>query len=406
MPNALVLVIDRLGSGHLGPYGNTWIETPAWNQLAARSLIAETALSDTADLAALYHSYWQGRHAFSARHTQDVTPLAERLGEERVESWLVTDEPAVAQHAAAHGFRERLALPTAEEEEAEQLEQTQLARLFSTAIEVLDQARPPFLIWVHAQGMQAAWDAPYDLRCRFAEEEDPNPLRTAVPPERWLPADFDPDELLGYQQAYAGQVSLLDTCLGILLEAMWSGAAGESTALLATGARGYPLGEHRYVGRAERPLHGELLQVPWLFHCPQGEGAGWRARQFIQPPDVYPTLLEWFQVAVPNVPLWGRNALPRTLELEAFAAREQAASVDGHERAMRVPAWFLRHDATARPLLYAKPDDRWEFNEISDRCQDVAGQLSEVLQAFAAAAQADDRQALPTLGDVLREGLA
>ena len=85
MPNAIVLVIDRLGSGFLGPYGNTWIETPAWNQLAARSLLVETALSDTADLATLYHSYWHGRHACSARHAQDTPELAACLADQDVE---------------------------------------------------------------------------------------------------------------------------------------------------------------------------------------------------------------------------------------------------------------------------------------------------------------------------------
>ncbi len=406
MPNALVLVIDRLGSGYLGPYGNTWIETPAWNQLAACSLLVETALGDTADLATLYHSYWQGRHAFSARHAQDIPALAGYLADQHVESWLVTDEPTVAQHAAARGFRERVILPVGEELEAELVEQTQLARLFATAIDVLEQARPPFLIWVHAQAMQGPWDAPYDLRCRFAEDEDPDPPRSAMPPDCALTADYDPDELLGYQHAYAGQVSLLDTCLSILLDALWSGSVGESTALLATAARGYPLGEHRYVGRAERPLHAELLQVPWLLHCPQGEGAAWRSHQLVQPPDVYPTLLEWFDVALPDLPLWGRGALPRTLEHESRAAREQAGSLYGNERALRVPAWFLRQNATGERLLYAKPDDRWELNEISDRCQEVAGQLSDVLQSFEVAAQTDDRQRLTQLADVLREGLA
>ncbi len=405
MPNALVLVIDRLGSGYLGPYGNTWIETPAWNQLAARSLLVESALGDSADLTTLYHSYWQGRHAWSARHAQDTPELAAQLASHHVEPWLVTDDPVVAQHGAAAGFGERVILPVGEEREAASVEQTQLARLFATAIDVLEQARPPFLIWVHAQAMQGPWDAPYDLRCRFMEDEDPAPPRSATPPECWLGPDYDPDELLGFQHAYAGQVSLLDTCLGILLDALWSGAAGAETALLATGARGYPLGEHRYVGRTERPLHAELVQVPWLLHCPEGAGAAWRAHQVVQPPDLFPTLLEWFDVAAPDAPLWGRSALPHRLEHEERTAREQAGIVDGGERALRVPAWYLRQESTGQPHLYAKPDDRWESNEISDRCQEVANQLAETLAWFEAAARADDRPRLAALPDVLREGL-
>jgi arylsulfatase A-like enzyme len=405
MPNALVLVIDRLGSSYLGPYGNTWIETPAWNLLASRSMLVESALNDSSDLSALYHSYWQGRHAFSARHTQDVPTLAELLAEQHVQSWLVTDEPSVAEHAAARDFHERVVLPPGELREAEHVEQTQLARLFATAIDVLEQARPPFLIWVHARAMQGPWDAPYELRCRFAEEEDPDPPRFVGPPECWLSEDYDPDELLGYQQAFGGQVSLLDTCLGILLEALWSSPASDTTALLATAARGYPLGEHRYVGCTERLLQAELLQVPWLLHCPQGEGAALRTQQLVQPPDLYPTLLEWFEVALPDLPLWGRGALPRTLEVEPPGARDRAGSVDGRQRALRVPAWFLRHDAAGKSLLYVKPDDRWECNEIADRCQDVAVQLSDVLHAFEDAARDDDRQCLVPLAEVLCDRL-
>ncbi len=65
MDNAIVIVVDRLGAGYLGPYGNTWIETPSCNRLAARSVLFEFALADAVDLATVYRSYWQGLHAMS-----------------------------------------------------------------------------------------------------------------------------------------------------------------------------------------------------------------------------------------------------------------------------------------------------------------------------------------------------
>ena len=405
MPNALVLVFDRLGSGYLGPYGNTWIETPAWNLLASRSMLVETALSDSVELPSLYHSFWQGRHALSARHTTDVPPLPRQLADHHVNSYLITDEQAVAEHPCATAFAERLVLPGGEESEAEQIEQTQLARLFATVVDALEQVKPPFLLWVHARAMQGPWDAPYDMRCRFAEEEDPDPPRTSSPPDLWLAEDYDPDELLGFQHAYAGQVSLLDTCLGILLDALWSGPHAADTGLLATAMRGYPLGEHRYVGTSVPLLHGEALQVPWLFHAPTGEGAAWRAHQILQPPDLFPSLLEWLDVPRPPQPLWGRSALPRHLESESRSAREQAVSVEGSRLAIRVPAWFLRQDESGSPHLYAKPDDRWEGNEVADRCQEVVEQLTEVQEAFRSAAQHDARDQLGPLEDVLRDGL-
>ena len=405
IPNAVVLVMDRLGSGYLGPYGNTWIDTPAWNRLAARSVLFETGIIDTPDLSSIYRSYWHGRHALSARPDLDTPALPERLADSAVETWLVSDERLVAEQAAAQGFRHRVVLPPTGDHEADVVEDTQLARVFATVLDVMQQAQPPFLIWVHAQAMQAAWDAPYDLRAQFAEEDDPDPPHFTSPLDGQLAADYDPDLLLGLQHAYGGQVALLDTCLSVLLDALWSSSSGESTAVVATSSRGFPLGEHRYVGRAELPLFGELVQVPWMTCWPGAAGAMWRVHQIVQPPDLYPTLLNWFGVPPGTAPVWGRSLLPHDLDGILPTVADVACCVHAQQRAVRVPAWFLRHASDACHELYVKPDDRFEFNEISNRCRDVVEELSQVIAQFEMAARADDRGQLPQLPDFLLHGL-
>ena len=405
MHNALVLVIDRLGTGYLGPYGNTWIETPAWNRLAARSVLVETSLVDSPDLTRLYHSYWQGRHALSAQHAQGVPVLADVLAGHDVETWVVTDEPAVANHATSHCFHERVILPAGAEREAEVVEDSQLARLFATVIDVLDQAKPPFLVWVHAQAMQGAWDAPYAVRKQFAEEDDPDPPRLIIPPDCQLSDDYDPDELLGFQHAYAGQVALLDDCLGILLDALWSGPLADSTAVLATAARGYPMGEHRYVGHTRFPLQAELLQVPWIMHWPKDQGAMLRTQRLVQPPDMYPALLQWYGAGFSEPPIWGRDLAPDVLEVDTDARGWQACSAYGAERSIRVPAWFLRQGVEDDRALYVKPDDRWEYNEVSNRCGDVVAELAQLIEQFEEAARVDDRHRLPQLSESMVYGV-
>jgi len=52
--NAIVLVIDRLGPGMMGPYGNTWLDTPHLNRLASESLLFEYALADSPALATVF----------------------------------------------------------------------------------------------------------------------------------------------------------------------------------------------------------------------------------------------------------------------------------------------------------------------------------------------------------------
>ena len=55
-------------------------------------------------------------------------------------------------------------------------------------------------------------------------------------PDRALDEDADPDELFALRRAYAGQITLLDTCLAGLLEALDEHPAGQRTAVLLTGA--------------------------------------------------------------------------------------------------------------------------------------------------------------------------
>ena len=47
--HAIVLVVDRLAAPFLGPYGNTWLDTPQFNRLAASSMLMEHALIESTE---------------------------------------------------------------------------------------------------------------------------------------------------------------------------------------------------------------------------------------------------------------------------------------------------------------------------------------------------------------------
>ncbi len=402
MQNALVLVFDRLGSGYLGPYGNTWIETPAWNRLAARSMLMEYALTDSPDLDTAYYSLWQGRHACGCEQPSDTPALATLLDSHAVESWLVTDDPDVAAHPLAGGFVERVILPVPNgEEPATGAEETHLAQILATTLDVLERAQPPFLIWVHAQAMQGPWDAPYEMRCQFADEEDPVPPSFVLPPQQRLEPDFDPDEVLGVAHGYAGQIALLDFCLGFLLDAFWAGPHAASTALLATSPRGYPLGEHLRVGPCDEALYTELIGIPWFIHLPNDDTWSSRDHRIVQPPDIYATLLDLLGHELPSPTPWGRSLFASNAD-KASPRFDCATSCHGSQRAVRTPAWFLRQSGGDHMDLFVKPDDRWEVNEVSNRCHDAVEALAEVLAQFQTAAQAGNRDQLPPLPPILQ----
>jgi len=392
--SAIVLVIDRLGAGWLGPYGNSWLDTPNFNRLAARSVLCDTVIADTADLAVGYRGFWTGQHAMQPDGAR-LPSLADAASAAGLHAALVTDDPHIVVYPQAAGFGQRQLLPDlSRRTAAEAIEQTALYSFFDAARTALQEQKRPFLLWLHARGMTGPWDAPLELRYQFADEEDPDPPSFVQPPNLLLPQGFDPDQLLGFVHAYAGQVALADMCLGMLLDCLADHSLASETTLIVTSPRGYPLGEHRRIGPCDEALYGELLHVPLMVQFPDYAHALTRTGRIMQPGDVY-SLLANAQT----------SSLVRELTgSEPTTAHNLACATGPDQRAIRTPAWFLREspgEEGPRRELFAKPDDRWEANEVSSRCGDVVELLAAELDRFEAVAREGRLSEIPPLAELL-----
>jgi hypothetical protein len=397
--SAIILVPDRLGSGFLGPYGNTWVETQSCNRLASEGLLCEFALSDSLKLETVYRSYWSGRHAMDGREVEETLP--EAAAKAGLTTILLTDEPQVTEHPLAAGFAEKILLPAGPvDAPATDIEQTQIARLTQAAMDIIARQREPYLLWIHSRGMSGAWDAPLQYRNAFRDEEDPEIGNFAAPPLLQKATGFDPDELLRYVHAYAGQVTVMDLCLGALLDAAAEHPLADQALFAFTSPRGYPLGEHGQVGAVQDALYGEVLNVPLLIRLPGGKGRLARIQDLIQPSDLHDLLRAHFAPGSPSL-------LLDITEGRDHAPREIVCSVASNERAIRTPAWFLREvrngDEGPKVQLFAKSDDRWEVNEVSSRAADVAEELQAALAAFEQATREGRLSELLPLGESLTD---
>ena len=399
LPSAIVFVVDRLGAGFLGPYGNTWVETQSCNRLASEGLLCEFAVSDSVSLETVYRSYWTGRHAMDGRPAEETLPeAAAKVG---LKTILLTDEPLVAEHSLAAGLAEKILLPVDEAAAvAMEIEETQIARLTQAAMEVIAQKREPYLLWVHSRGMSGPWDAPLKYRNAFRDEDDPQPGDFTAPPLIKQGSSFDPDELLRYVHAFAGQVTVTDLCLGALLDAAEEHRMERDTLFAFTSPRGYPLGEHGQVGAVEDALYGEALSVPLILRLPRGSGALMRTQEIIQPGDLHNLLLAQVVHETPSL-------LRDIAEGRDHPPRDIACAVAKGERAIRTPAWFLREvrkgDDEPKVELYAKSDDRWEVNEVARRAAEVVDDLQAALNAFEQAARVGGLAELSPLADALSD---
>jgi arylsulfatase A-like enzyme len=371
-PSAIILIIDRLGAGYLGPYGNTWLETSAFNRLASRSLLCEQVLASSPDLAGAYRDYWLGTNDSPLG---SLLQLAKTAGYHSV---LVTDEadlktmPGVEHFDELHYFNAAKDQPT---EPAEELSLTSLSALLDlthSQLATWKDSSQPQLLWIHASALNSIWDAPLELRAQFGDEDDPEPSAAVTPPEMRLDKNHDPDELLRLAHAFAGQVAMIDWGLERLLAAIDDLPQRDDLLIALTSPRGYPLGEHGRVGRCDDALYSELLHVPLLVQFPQQEGALLRTQELIQPDILFATLRDALRLggndATPN------ESLVRLVRSEPFAHRHLAIATAANQRVLRTAAWQLREtiaEEGPRYELFTKPDDRWEFNDIASRAAEI-----------------------------------
>ncbi|MCG8586290.1 MAG: sulfatase-like hydrolase/transferase [Pirellulales bacterium] len=388
MRNLVCLVIDGLGAGALGCYGNTWLETPALDRLAAESLVFDQATVECPDLTSVYRAWWQGIPS-DADDAQQLT-LVRVLADAGFATCLMTDDQSLATHALAADFDQQVVLPNVDCNSAtETIDQTHAAQFFAAALDALGKLKTPHFAWLHWQGMLGTWDAPRRFRERLADDEDPSPPDFVDVPSLQLPEDDDPDHLLGMMQAYGGQVALLDECFGAFAEQVFSDSRLEDTLFMLLSPRGFPLGEHRGVGLAmddagciAGPPYSELVHVPWLMRFGDGRRRLDRSAALVQPIDLPATALAALSVETAAFDGCGRNLLAENLHQDD-AVRECAFMSTSTHVGVRTRQWHYVQpkdssvdsevgDETLAAELYVKSDDRWEVNNVANLCRDEA----------------------------------
>ncbi len=439
--NIVCVVVDGLQAAYLGTYGNTWVGTPHLDALAAQGFVFDQAFTSCATLAGFYHGAWLGRPAATAVLETSLAPsppgptLPAILGASGFHTLLVTDEPELLTLPGANDFAEQLSVGESQspEEAADSDESTAMASTIAAAVDAWQQPGGETsrgkLLWIHLRGLLGPWDAPYARREQYAEKDDPEPPQWIAPPHRELGTDADPDELLGIRQAYAAQVATLDALLGSLVSVLDD--AGQPTLLCLLGCRGYPLGVHKRLGYPAGmapQLYGETVHIPWLMRFPGAKHAAGRSHALAEPGDLPTTLLDacvqTLGVEAPgtNSEGWLPSLLP-VISGETAETRDRLLLVspcngEPTQQGLKTPAWYLVQRSAAEAAtdaetdlpaamasspweLYAKPDDRWEINDVSPRLPDVVERLAALLQEQRSVLTGEPTQLTP-LDDDLR----
>jgi len=387
---AIVLVVDRLNPSQIGAYGNTCHNTDAMNQIASRGILFDQAVSPIASLEGSYRQFFNAGSNRSDLKSPDETWLA-AVSRSGVETTFMCDRAWLAESQVLDGFDSVSQLSVKPLDRlASRVSQTGLARFFAQAIDRLESMPSQSLAWIDCSGLAGQWDAPYELRQSLADPDDPEP------PTYFEPASFvfdtkdgDPDALLGVQQAVDAQVQMLDDFIGVLLDVLEQ-PEFVNTMFCLTSLRGYPLGQHGLVGDVDAqaaqalPLkygYNESVRSPLMVCLPKGSAGDHSVRsgKLVTPALVLSLIESFLCQADDRVDSWlaSNSRLPAT-DRAVVAVQNEAEVV------LLTHAWkFMLNSQTDECELYAKPDDLWEVNDVSQRCPNEVHLFRELVEQLA-----------------------
>jgi hypothetical protein len=251
--------------------------------------------------------------------------------------------------------------------------------LFRMLPAILDRwmNQPDGLLWIETDRLIPPWHAPADVFEVYCEDlmedadadPDVEPLLPWVdPPVGW----FDRDDLASWEllhRTFATAVTAFDASLGRLFDLFRERGLDRTAAWAFTSDFGYPLGEHGIIGPFRPWLHEEFVHLPLIVRHPNAASAGKRVWGFTTPAEVLGLL-------APRVPV-GRGVRSVISQAEIAGHREASLRTDTH--ALLVPL-SVPDDEPREPMLFEKPDDRWELNNVRQQNLDLADEQEAELR--------------------------
>lgn len=125
-----------------------------------------------------------------------------------------------------------------------------------------------------------------------------------------LGEDETPQAIEHLRHMYCATLSMADKWLGKLLDEIDRQRLWDDTLIIFTSDHGHMLGEHNATGKNKFHAWNEMSRIPLLIHVPGANNCGEHHQALTQNIDIYPTLMDYFNVETDNSKLHGKSWLP------------------------------------------------------------------------------------------------
>ncbi|MBN2061404.1 MAG: sulfatase [Deltaproteobacteria bacterium] len=431
--NVIVIMFDTLQFNYIGCYGNDWIKTPNMDRLAREGILFENNYIEGLPTVPCRRSMFTGRYhvhskGWSPLDMEDTT-IADLCWGRPIDSALIFDCPMfrLPKFGYTRGFdkvwfthgheldnyfyeddplyhvrpedyfgKESIAkarkalgdkiVDYSLDEIKGYLAQMQywkgpedhyVARTVGKAIEYLEKVdrNKQFFLWIDSFDPHEPWNPPsvyMNQPCPY--DPDYKGVAEILPFLGEVDKLYTEPELHHIRMLYAEMVSLCDTYLGVLMDAVRLMGLEENTLFMLVSDHGSPMGngEHGHgIMRKCRPWpYEELTHAPMILRAP-GLPSGTRIKTFTQSCDIAPTVCDWLGIGV-HPDMTGKSLLPLVRgevdKLHDFA-------VSGYYQggvAFITEDWYLIHW-----MCEGKGDKAW----IIDAMKNMADSSSDIVKA-------------------------
>lgn len=339
---AIMVMFDSLNRGMLEPYGCDWIKTPNFEKLKQQSVTFENNYVASMPCMPARRDLHTGRYGFQHRGWGPLEPFDNSMPEilknngiythlstdhqhywedgganyharyssydlirgQEGDEWKVTPESITELQKNPYIKLKMLAHDGANRAQMTKEEDMPQARTFAAGLEFIENNHEVDNWFLQIETFDP--HEPFFTQDEYkkAFEHEYNGQMKDWPPYFFVTEG--PEDVQHMRYEYAALITMCDHYLGKVLAKFDEYNLWEDTMLIVNTDHGYLLGEHDWWSKGIMPVYDELARIPLFFYDPRNKIQGERRNQLTQMIDIPVTLLDFFNVDVPEE-MQGRN---------------------------------------------------------------------------------------------------
>lgn len=334
---AVMVMFDSLNRHMLPNYGCDWVHAPHFKRLAERSVTFDNGYAGSLPCVPARREMHTGRYNFLHRSWGPLEPfddsMPELLKKSGVYTHLVTDHNHYFEDGGATYHPRYNSWEFVRGQEGDHWKGQVKDPVIPESVNGTKMGDLWRQDWINRQYMDTESKHPlartFQMGLEFIETNkdedrwflqleafDPHePFFTPEAYKRFYPHAYEgrhfdwpdygrvketPEEVQHAIYEYASLVTMCDAYLGKVLDAFDRYQLWEDTMLIVNTDHGFMLGEKQWWGKNVQPLYNEIARIPLFIWDPRHKKRNVRTDALVQTIDLAPTLLDFFQVEIPE----------------------------------------------------------------------------------------------------------